>query len=111
MCPGDDEGSISVTTTDISTSHTITVQQEDSDYISTVTAVNAAGTSAASNAVTATTREAGEILCVSHCTLLKLKGCFNSSKGFFRCSSIIMLCACFLQPAQSTYKMCNYYYS
>ena len=60
MCPGDDEGSMSVTTTDISTSHTITVQQEDSDYVITVTAVNAAGSSAPSNDVTATTREAGE---------------------------------------------------
>ena len=60
MCPGDDEGSMSVTTTDVSTSRTITVQQEDSDYIITVTAVNAAGSSAASNAVTATTGEAGE---------------------------------------------------
>ena len=60
MCPGDDEGSMSVTTSDISTSRTITVQQEDSDYIITVTAVNAAGNSTPSNAVTATTREAGE---------------------------------------------------
>ena len=60
MCPGDDEGSMSVTTTAISTSHTITVQQEDSDYIITVTAVNAAGSSAPSNTVTAVTREAGE---------------------------------------------------
>ena len=60
VCPGDDEGSMSVTTTDISTSHTITIQQEDSDYIITVTAVNAAGSSALSHAVTAVTREAGE---------------------------------------------------
>ena len=59
-CPGDDEGSMSVTTTDISTSLTITVEQEDSDYTITVTAVNAAGSSAASNAVTARTGEAGE---------------------------------------------------
>ena len=59
-CPDEDEGSMSVTTTDISTSRTITVQQEDSDYIITVTAVNAAGSSAVSNAVTATTGEAGE---------------------------------------------------
>ena len=59
-CPGDDEGSMSVTTTDISTSRTITVEQEDSDYIITVTAVNAAGSSAASNTVTAMTGEAGE---------------------------------------------------
>ena len=60
VCPGDDEGSMSVTTTDISTSHTITIQQEDSDYSITVTAVNAAGSSALSHAVTAVTREAGE---------------------------------------------------
>ena len=60
MCPGDNAGSLSVTTTDISTSRTITVQQEDSDYTITVTAVNAAGSSAASNTVTAVTREAGE---------------------------------------------------
>ena len=60
MCPGDDEGSMSVTTTDISTSLTITVEQEDSDYTITVTAVNAAGSSAASNTVTAMTGEAGE---------------------------------------------------
>ena len=99
MCPGDDEDSMSVITTDVSTSHTITVQQEDSDYIITVAAINVAGTSALSNAVTAMTREAGEILCVGHRTLLKLKGCFNSSKGCFTCSSIKMLCACFLQPA------------
>ena len=60
VCPGDDEGSMSVTMTAISTSRTITVQQEDSDYIITVTAVNTAGSSAPSNAVTATTGEAGE---------------------------------------------------
>ena len=60
VCPGDDDGSMSVTTTDVSTSRTITVEQEDSDYSITVTAVNAAGSSAASNAVTATTRVAGE---------------------------------------------------
>ena len=60
MCPGDDEDSMSVTTTDISSSLTITVEQEDSDYIITVAAINAAGTSAVSNAVTATTMEAGE---------------------------------------------------
>ena len=108
-CPGDDEGSMSIT--DGSTSYMITELEEDSSYSITVTAVNAAGTSAVSNAVTARTREAGEILCVSHRTLLKVKGCFNSSNGCFRCSSIRMLCACFLQPAQCTYKMCNYYYS
>ena len=60
MCPGDDEGSMSVTMTDISTSHTITVQEEDSDYSITVTAFNAAGSSAVSNVVTATTGEASE---------------------------------------------------
>ena len=61
VCPGDDEGSMSVTTTDISTSRTITVQQEDSDYSITVTAVNAAGSSPPSTPdVTATTGEAGE---------------------------------------------------
>ena len=60
VCSGDDEGSMSVTTTDISTSLMITVQQEDSDYIITVTATNAAGSSPPSNAVTATTGEAGE---------------------------------------------------
>ena len=60
VCPGDDDGSMSVTTTDISTSRTITVQQEDRAYTITVTAVNAAGNSAASNTVTATTGEAGE---------------------------------------------------
>ena len=60
VCPGDDEGSMSVTTADISTSHTITVQQEDSDYSITVAAINVAGSSALSNAVTATTGEAGE---------------------------------------------------
>ena len=52
MCPGDE--------TDISTSHTITVQQEDSDYIITVTAVNAAGSSSPSEDVTATTGETSE---------------------------------------------------
>ena len=93
MCPGDDEGSmtVTITTTDISTSRTITVQQEDSSYIITVTAVNAAGSSAPSNAVTAMTRVAGEILCVSHYTLLKLKGCFNSSKGSTVASDAVLL--------------------
>ena len=57
MCPGVDKGSV---TTDISTSRTITVQQEGSDYIITVTAVNAASSSAPSNAVIVTTRETGE---------------------------------------------------
>ena len=97
MCPGDDEGSTSVTTTVISTSLTITVQQEDSAYSITVAAINTAGSSALSNAVTAMTGEAGEILCVGHRTLLKLKGCFNSSKV----ASDAVLLKCFVHVSYS----------
>ena len=57
-CPDEDEGSMSIT--DGSTSYIITGRQEDSSYSITATATNAAGSSSASNAVTATTREAGE---------------------------------------------------
>ena len=59
MYPGDDDGSMSVTTTNISTSHTIIVQEEDSDYSITVTAFNADGSSGVSNAFIATIGEAG----------------------------------------------------
>ena len=75
-CPGDDEGSMSVTTTDISTSLTITVQQEDSSYSITVTAVNAAGNSAPSNAVTAVIGEAGYYFLPLSTVFQKLYLCF-----------------------------------
>jgi len=55
-CPDEDEGSGTIT--DSSTSYTITRLEEDSIYIITVTATNAAG-SAASEPVTGRTREAG----------------------------------------------------
>ena len=56
-CPDEDEGSMSIT--DGSTSLTLTGRQEDSDYIITVIATNAAGNSAPSHTVTAVTGEAG----------------------------------------------------
>ena len=57
-CPDEDEGSISLT--DGSTSYDIMGLEEDSSYSITVTASNAAGSSAVSNTVTAMTLEAGE---------------------------------------------------
>ena len=57
-CPDEDEGSISLT--DGSTSYDIMGLEEDSSYSITVTASNAAGSSAVSNTITAMTLEAGE---------------------------------------------------
>ena len=57
-CPDEDEDSISLT--DGSTSYDIMGLEEDSSYSITVTASNAAGSSAVSNPVTAMTLEAGE---------------------------------------------------
>ena len=56
-CPDEDEGSMSIT--DGSTSLTLTGRQEDSSYSITVTATNAAGSSAVSDTVTTVTEEAG----------------------------------------------------
>ena len=56
-CPDEDEGSATIT--DGSTSYTITGLEEDSSYIITVNATNAAG-SAISVSVTEKTEEAGE---------------------------------------------------
>ena len=56
-CPDEDEGSISLT--DGSTSYDIMGLEEDSVYSITVTASNAADSSAVSNTVTAMTQEAG----------------------------------------------------
>ena len=56
-CPDEDEGSTTIT--DGSTSYTITGLEEDSSYIITVNATNAAG-SAISVSVTEKTEEAGE---------------------------------------------------
>ena len=56
-CPDEDEGSMSIT--DGSTSYMITGLEEDSSYSITVTATNAAGSSAVSDTVTAVTGEAG----------------------------------------------------
>ena len=58
-CPDEDEDSISLT--DGSTSYDIMGLEEDSSYSITVTASNAAGSSAVSNTVTAMTMEAGEV--------------------------------------------------
>ena len=58
-CPDDDEGSTTIT--DSSTSYDIMALEEDSSYSITVTASNAADSSAVSNTVTAMTLEAGEI--------------------------------------------------
>ena len=67
-CPDEDEGSISLT--DGSTSYDIMGLEEDSSYSITVTASNAAGSSAVSNTVTAMTLEAGKR--DSHCYCLLL---------------------------------------
>ena len=56
-CSDEDEGSMSIT--DISTSLTLTGRQENSSYSITVTATNAAGSSAVSDTVSAVTGEAG----------------------------------------------------
>ena len=64
-CPDEDEGSISLT--DGSTSYDIMGLEEDSSYSITVTASNAAGSSAVSNTVTAMTLEAGEVKFVLCC--------------------------------------------
>ena len=61
-CPDEDEDSISLT--DGSTSYDIMGLEEDSSYSITVTASNAAGSSATSNTVTAVTGEAGKQLLV-----------------------------------------------
>ena len=58
-CPNEDEGR-GTTITDGSTSHEIMGLEEDSSYSLTVTAANAAGSSAVSETVTAMTEEAGE---------------------------------------------------
>ena len=57
-CPDEDEDSISLT--DGSTSYDIMGLEEDSSYSITVTASNAAGSSAVSNTITSMTLEAGE---------------------------------------------------
>ena len=57
-CPDEDEGSTTIT--DGSTSYDIMGLEEDSSYSITVTASNAAGSSAVSNTVTAMTLETGE---------------------------------------------------
>ena len=57
-CSDEDEGSTTIT--DGSTSYEIMGLEEDSSYSLTVTAVNAAGSSAVSETVTAMTEEAGE---------------------------------------------------
>ena len=59
-CPDEDEDGISLT--DGSTSYDIMGLEEDSSYSITVTANNAAGSSAVSNTVTAMTLEAGEMI-------------------------------------------------
>ena len=59
-CPNVDMGGVNIT--DGSTSYYITGLEEDSIYIITVTATNAAG-SAVSDSVNATTHEAGETQC------------------------------------------------
>ena len=61
-CPDGDEGSISLT--DASTSYDIMGLEEGSSYNITVTARNAASSSAVSNTVTALTLEAGEIIII-----------------------------------------------
>ena len=58
-CPNEDEGR-GTTITDGSTSDEIMGLEEDSSYSLTVTAANAAGSSAVSETVTAMTEEAGE---------------------------------------------------
>ena len=79
VCSGDDDGSMSVTTTSVSTSRNITVQEEDSSYSITVTATNAAGSSAPTIAVTAVTGEAGyyflPLSTVFHDHKFKGRGC------------------------------------
>ena len=55
-----DEDEDSTTITDGSTSYEIIGLEEDSSYSLTVTAVNAAGSSAVSETVTVMTEEAGE---------------------------------------------------
>ena len=57
-CPDEDEDSTTIT--DGSTSYEIMGLEEDSSYTISVTAVNAAGSSAVSETVTAMTEEAGE---------------------------------------------------
>ena len=57
-CSDEDEGSTTIT--DASTSYEIMGLEEDSSYSLTVTAANAAGSSAVSETVTAMTEEAGE---------------------------------------------------
>ena len=57
-CSDEDEGSTTIT--DGSTSYEIMGLEEDSSYSLTVTADNAAGSSAVSETVTAMTEEAGE---------------------------------------------------
>ena len=57
-CSDEDEGSTTIT--DGSTNYKIMGLEEDSSYGLTVTAANAAGSSAVSETVTAMTEEAGE---------------------------------------------------
>ena len=57
-CSYEDEGSTTIT--DGSTSYDIMRLEDDSGYTITVTATNVAGSSVVSDAVTATTQEAGE---------------------------------------------------
>ena len=61
------------TITDASTSYDITGLEEDSSYSITVRAINRAGSSEDSNAVTAMTLEAGENSCNSHACF-----CYNN---------------------------------
>ena len=57
-CSDEDEGSTTIT--DGSTSYEIMGLEEDNSYIISMTAANAAGSSAVSETVTAMTEEAGE---------------------------------------------------
>ena len=70
-CPDEDEGSTTVSGG--STSYDIMGLEEDSSYSITVTASNAAGSSAVSNTVTAMTLEAGEIEIVTLLIMSVLK--------------------------------------
>ena len=64
-CPGEDTDSTTISGGS-ATSHTIPGLEEDSTYTITVTASNGAGSSAASNTVTAMTGEAGKRLNLYH---------------------------------------------
>ena len=85
-CPEEDEGSASITDGS-TTSYDIEGLEEDSRYNITVTASNGAGSSAASNTVTAQTDEAGE----RERDVLYLELCSYKTLGIV-CSSI--QCSC-----------------